>query len=59
MLATTDYPAGWSRVFFERCKAALEQGWTAGRGIRRSVPSAGPDERLIGLRRGARKAPPL
>jgi pimeloyl-ACP methyl ester carboxylesterase/DNA-binding SARP family transcriptional activator len=47
MLATADYPAGWSREFFEQYKAALEQGWTTGRGIRRSVPSAGPDERLM------------
>jgi pimeloyl-ACP methyl ester carboxylesterase len=47
MLATADYPAGWSREFFEQYKAALEQGWTTGRGIRRSVPSAGPDEALM------------
>ncbi len=47
MLATADYPAGWSREFFEQYKAGLEQGWTTGRGIRRSVPSAGPDESLM------------
>jgi pimeloyl-ACP methyl ester carboxylesterase/DNA-binding SARP family transcriptional activator len=47
MLATADYPAGWSREFFEQYKAGLEQGWTTGRGIRRSVPSAGPDEALM------------
>jgi pimeloyl-ACP methyl ester carboxylesterase/DNA-binding SARP family transcriptional activator len=47
MLATDDYPAGWSQEFFEQYKAGLEQGWTTGRGIRRSVPSAGPDEALM------------
>ncbi|MGD9526542.1 alpha/beta fold hydrolase [Pseudonocardia sp.] len=47
MLATRDYPAGWSREFFREYKAGLEQGWTTGRGICRSVPSAGPDEALM------------
>jgi DNA-binding SARP family transcriptional activator/pimeloyl-ACP methyl ester carboxylesterase len=47
MLATADYPAGWSRAFFERYKAGLEQGWTTGRGVYRSVPTAGHDEALM------------
>jgi DNA-binding SARP family transcriptional activator/pimeloyl-ACP methyl ester carboxylesterase len=47
MLASADYPAGWSHEFFEQYKANLEQGWTTGRGIRRSVPTAGPDEALM------------
>jgi pimeloyl-ACP methyl ester carboxylesterase len=47
MLAAADYPAGWSQEFFEQYKANLEQGWTTGRGIRRSVPTAGADESLM------------
>jgi DNA-binding SARP family transcriptional activator len=47
MLAAADYPAGWSQEFFERYKTGLEQGWTTGRGIRRSVPTAGDDEVLM------------
>jgi pimeloyl-ACP methyl ester carboxylesterase len=47
MLATDGYPYGWSRAFFEQYKAGLEQGWTTGRGIRRSVPTAGDDEALM------------
>jgi pimeloyl-ACP methyl ester carboxylesterase/DNA-binding SARP family transcriptional activator len=47
MLATPDYPCGWSRPFFDQYKASLEQGWTTGRGIRRSVPTAGDDEALM------------
>jgi pimeloyl-ACP methyl ester carboxylesterase len=46
LLATDDYPAGWSREFFDRYLAGLEQGWTTGRGIARSVPTAGADEPL-------------
>jgi pimeloyl-ACP methyl ester carboxylesterase len=44
MLATDGYPYGWSRAFFEQYKAGLEQGWTTGRGVRRSVSTAGDDE---------------
>jgi pimeloyl-ACP methyl ester carboxylesterase len=47
MLATDGYPHGWSRPFFEQYKAGLEQGWTTGRGVRRSVPTAGDDEALM------------
>lgn len=47
MLAAPGYPAGWTRSFFEQYKSGLEQGWTTGRGIRRSVPTAGPDEALM------------
>jgi DNA-binding SARP family transcriptional activator/pimeloyl-ACP methyl ester carboxylesterase len=47
MLAAPDYPCGWSREFFDQYKAGLEQGWTTGRGIRRSVPTAGDDEALM------------
>jgi pimeloyl-ACP methyl ester carboxylesterase len=47
MLAAADYPAGWTPEFFEQYKAGLEQGWTTGRGIRRSVPTAGQDEALM------------
>ena len=47
LLAAPDYPSGWSTEFFERYKAGLEQGWTTGRGIRRSVPTAGDDEALM------------
>jgi pimeloyl-ACP methyl ester carboxylesterase/DNA-binding SARP family transcriptional activator len=47
MLAAPDYPCGWSSEFFTRYKDGLEQGWTTGRGLRRSVPSAGPDEALM------------
>jgi pimeloyl-ACP methyl ester carboxylesterase len=47
MLAAPDYPAGWTRAFFEQYQAGIDQGWTTGRGIRRSVPSAGPDEALM------------
>lgn len=46
MLACEGYPAGWSREFFEDYKAGIETAWTTGRGITRSVPSAGPDEQL-------------
>jgi pimeloyl-ACP methyl ester carboxylesterase/DNA-binding SARP family transcriptional activator len=47
MLATADYPHGWSRQFFEKYKAGIEQAWLTGRGIRRSVPTAGDDEALM------------
>jgi pimeloyl-ACP methyl ester carboxylesterase/DNA-binding SARP family transcriptional activator len=47
MVAAPDYPAGWSAEFFAQYQAALEQGWATGRGIARSVPSAGPDEQLM------------
>jgi DNA-binding SARP family transcriptional activator/pimeloyl-ACP methyl ester carboxylesterase len=47
MLATTGYPAGWTPEFFEQYKAGIEQGWTTGRGVRRSVPTAGADEALM------------
>jgi DNA-binding SARP family transcriptional activator/pimeloyl-ACP methyl ester carboxylesterase len=47
MLAAPDYPAGWSREFFAQYRAGLEQGWTTGRGVRRSVPTAGDDEVLM------------
>jgi pimeloyl-ACP methyl ester carboxylesterase len=47
LVATPDYPAGWSTGFFSDYCAALEQGWSTGRGIVRSVPSAGPDEALM------------
>lgn len=46
MLAAPDYPAGWTRPAFEQYEAAIEQAWTT-RGVRRSVPSAGPDEALM------------
>lgn len=46
MLACAGYPAGWSREFFEDYKAGIEAGWSTGRGIARSVPSAGPDDQL-------------
>jgi pimeloyl-ACP methyl ester carboxylesterase/DNA-binding SARP family transcriptional activator len=47
MLADPTYPAGWSPKFLAQYKAGLEQGWTTGRGIRRSVPTAGADEQLM------------
>jgi pimeloyl-ACP methyl ester carboxylesterase len=47
LVAAPDYPAGWSPEFFAAYQAALEQGWLTGRGIARSVPSAGPDEALM------------
>jgi len=47
MLAAPDYPAGWSEAFFAQYKAGLEQAWATGRGIRRSVPTAGDDETLM------------
>ena len=47
MLADPDYPFGWTPEFFTRYKNGLEQGWTTGRGLLRSVPSAGPDEALM------------
>jgi pimeloyl-ACP methyl ester carboxylesterase/DNA-binding SARP family transcriptional activator len=47
MLAAPDYPAGWTRPNFEQYQAGLDQAWTTGRGVRRSVPSAGPDEALM------------
>jgi DNA-binding SARP family transcriptional activator/pimeloyl-ACP methyl ester carboxylesterase len=47
MLAADGYPYGWSRAFFEQYKAGLEQGWTTGRGVCRSVPTAGDDEALM------------
>jgi DNA-binding SARP family transcriptional activator/pimeloyl-ACP methyl ester carboxylesterase len=47
LVATTGYPAGWTSDFFADYCAALEQGWSTGRGIARSVPSAGPDEVLM------------
>jgi pimeloyl-ACP methyl ester carboxylesterase len=47
LVAAPDYPAGWSPQFFASYQAALEQGWLTGRGIARSVPSAGPDESLM------------
>jgi pimeloyl-ACP methyl ester carboxylesterase len=47
MLAARDYPAGWTPAFFEQYRAGLEQGWTTGRGVRRSVPTAGDDEALM------------
>jgi pimeloyl-ACP methyl ester carboxylesterase len=47
LVAAPDYPAGWGPEFFASYQAALEQGWLTGRGIARSVPSAGPDESLM------------
>jgi pimeloyl-ACP methyl ester carboxylesterase/DNA-binding SARP family transcriptional activator len=47
MLTAADYPAGWTPEFFGWYQAGLEQGWATGRGIARSVPSAGPDEALM------------
>jgi pimeloyl-ACP methyl ester carboxylesterase len=47
MLATPDYPAGWTAAYFREFVDGLEQGWATGRGIARSVPSAGPDEALM------------
>jgi pimeloyl-ACP methyl ester carboxylesterase len=47
LVAAPDYPAGWSPEFYAAYQAALEQGWLTGRGIARSVPSAGPDEALM------------
>jgi pimeloyl-ACP methyl ester carboxylesterase len=47
LVAASDYPAGWSPEFFASYQAALEQGWLTGRGITRSVPSAGSDELLM------------
>jgi pimeloyl-ACP methyl ester carboxylesterase/DNA-binding SARP family transcriptional activator len=46
MMAASDYPAGWTPEFFTRYQAGLEQGWATGRGIARSVPTAGDDEGL-------------
>ena len=45
--AAPDYPAGWSAEFFADYLTGLEQGWLSGRGVFRSVPSAGPDESLM------------
>jgi DNA-binding SARP family transcriptional activator/alpha-beta hydrolase superfamily lysophospholipase len=47
LVAEPGYPAGWSPEFFAAYQAALEEGWLTGRGIARSVPSAGPDESLM------------
>jgi pimeloyl-ACP methyl ester carboxylesterase len=47
MLAAPDYPAGWTPAYFREFVAGTEQGWATGRGIARSVPSAGPDEALM------------
>jgi len=47
MMAATDYPAGWTPAFLRTYQAGLEQGWATGRGIARSVPSAGQDEALM------------
>jgi pimeloyl-ACP methyl ester carboxylesterase/DNA-binding SARP family transcriptional activator len=47
MLAAPDYPAGWSAEFFSQYKDGIEQGWSTGRGVYRSVPSAGDDEALM------------
>jgi pimeloyl-ACP methyl ester carboxylesterase len=47
MLASDDYPAGWSQAFFAAYQAGLDQGWSTGRGVYRSVPSAGGDEALM------------
>lgn len=47
MLAADDYPAGWTREYLEEFKAGLDAGWTTGRGIRLSVPTAGEDEALM------------
>jgi pimeloyl-ACP methyl ester carboxylesterase/DNA-binding SARP family transcriptional activator len=47
MLAAPDYPAGWTPEYFRDFMAGLEQGWATGRGIARSVPSAGDDEALM------------
>lgn len=46
MMAAPDYPAGWTPQFFAAYKAGLEQGWATGRGITRSVPTAGDDDAL-------------
>jgi pimeloyl-ACP methyl ester carboxylesterase/DNA-binding SARP family transcriptional activator len=47
LLAAADYPSGWTGEFFADYCAGLEQGWLTGRGVTRSVPSAGPDEALM------------
>lgn len=47
LVAAPDYSAGWSPEFFAAYQSALEQGWLTGRGVARSVPSAGPDEFLM------------
>jgi DNA-binding SARP family transcriptional activator/pimeloyl-ACP methyl ester carboxylesterase len=46
MMAASDYPAGWTPEFFARYRDGLEQGWATGRGITRSVPTAGDDDAL-------------
>lgn len=47
MLAAVDYPCGWTPEFFASYLAGIDAGWTTGRGIARSVPSAGPDAELM------------
>jgi pimeloyl-ACP methyl ester carboxylesterase/DNA-binding SARP family transcriptional activator len=47
LLEAPDYPAGWTPAFLGEFIDGLEQGWTTGRGIARSVPSAGSDEALM------------
>lgn len=47
MLACPGYPAGWTDAFFEQYKAALQQAWGTGRGVVRSVPTAGRDLALM------------
>jgi DNA-binding SARP family transcriptional activator/pimeloyl-ACP methyl ester carboxylesterase len=47
LLAAPGYPSGWTPEFFAAYCEGLEQGWATGRGIAKSVPSAGPDEQLM------------
>jgi DNA-binding SARP family transcriptional activator/pimeloyl-ACP methyl ester carboxylesterase len=47
MLAAPGYPCGMTPQFFQEFRDGIEAGWSTGRGVFRSVPSAGGDEALM------------
>lgn len=47
LMASPDYPWGWSPRFLERYQASLEQAWMAGRGVERAPPAVTGDEALM------------
>jgi pimeloyl-ACP methyl ester carboxylesterase/DNA-binding SARP family transcriptional activator len=46
LMATPDYPWGWSQAFLDLYLAGLDAAWTTGRGIELALPHVTNDDRL-------------
>ena len=46
LMATADYPWGWTREFLESYRDGLDAAWTTGRGVEIALPSVTGDEAL-------------